>query len=133
VASFASVGVCLSIGAHSVPAGSDAASAAARIIEHDLPEIMKRKARQEVTPELIDVFCEKGVFELQETRAILQAGKNAGLDINFHGHQSDNRFSLILLPSSLARLRVAISLCPLICLLSVGGLLRHILYLNGVR
>jgi imidazolonepropionase len=36
---------------------------------------------------LIDVFHEKGVFETEETRKILVAGKNAGLAINFHGDE----------------------------------------------
>ncbi|MBN3288326.1 HUTI imidazolonepropionase, partial [Polyodon spathula] len=35
----------------------------------------------------IDVFCEKGVFDLKCTRAILQAGKDMGLQINFHGDE----------------------------------------------
>ena len=33
------------------------------------------------------MFCEKGVFGLEETRRILQAGKAAGLAINFHGDE----------------------------------------------
>jgi imidazolonepropionase-like amidohydrolase len=36
---------------------------------------------------LIDVFCEKGVFELADSRAILEAGAAAGLGINFHGDE----------------------------------------------
>ena len=39
----------------------------------------------------IDVFCEKGcekgVFDLEQSRAILKAGKEAGLNINFHGDE----------------------------------------------
>lgn len=35
----------------------------------------------------IDVFCEKGVFDLESTRRILQAGKDIGLQINFHGDE----------------------------------------------
>jgi hypothetical protein len=31
------------------------------------------------------VFCEKGFFEIDDSRAILAAGKAAGLGINFHG------------------------------------------------
>lgn len=35
----------------------------------------------------IDVFCEKGVFELTDTERILTAGKNIGLAINFHAEE----------------------------------------------
>lgn len=35
----------------------------------------------------IDVFCEQGVFDLSSTRSILQAGKDMGLNINFHGDE----------------------------------------------
>ena len=35
----------------------------------------------------IDVFCEKGVFDLEQSRAILKAGKEAGLNVNFHGDE----------------------------------------------
>lgn len=33
------------------------------------------------------MFCEKGVFDLESTRRILQAGKDIGLQINFHGDE----------------------------------------------
>lgn len=35
----------------------------------------------------IDVFCEQGVFDLDSTRSILQAGKDLGLHMNFHGDE----------------------------------------------
>ena len=41
----------------------------------------------EVIVDNIDVFCEKGVFGLDETRRILKAGKAAGLALNFHGDE----------------------------------------------
>ncbi|KAG3119600.1 hypothetical protein PI124_g2251 [Phytophthora idaei] len=33
------------------------------------------------------VFCEKGVFEHDDSHRILEAGKKAGLEINFHGDE----------------------------------------------
>lgn len=33
------------------------------------------------------MFCEKGVVGLDETRRILEAGKAAGLALNFHGDE----------------------------------------------
>ena len=41
----------------------------------------------ELTVDNIDVFCEKGVFGVEDTRKILEAGKSAGLAINFHGDE----------------------------------------------
>jgi imidazolonepropionase len=35
----------------------------------------------------VDVFCEKGVFELEDTRRILTAATAAGLRANFHGEE----------------------------------------------
>lgn len=41
----------------------------------------------EISPSNIDVFFEKGVFEVAETRDILLAGKEAGLELNYHGDE----------------------------------------------
>lgn len=41
----------------------------------------------ELQVENIDVFCEEGVFNVEQSRKILQAGKDAGLNINFHGDE----------------------------------------------
>ena len=35
----------------------------------------------------IDVFCELGVFDVDQTRRILEEGKRIGLQINFHGDE----------------------------------------------
>ena len=35
----------------------------------------------------IDVFCEEGVFNVDQTRRILRAGQAIGLDANFHGEE----------------------------------------------
>lgn len=48
----------------------------------------------------IDVFCEQGVFDLSSTRSILKAGRDMGLNINFHGDE--------LHPMNSAQ----VSLCP---------------------
>ena len=34
-----------------------------------------------------DVFCEQGVFDLEESRRVLQAAKEAGLDLHMHAEQ----------------------------------------------
>jgi len=35
----------------------------------------------------IDVFCERGAFDLEQSRAVLEAGRRAGLDLRVHGNQ----------------------------------------------
>ena len=41
----------------------------------------------ELQVDSIDVFCEKGVFDRDATRRILEAGKAAGMAPNFHGDE----------------------------------------------
>jgi imidazolonepropionase len=35
----------------------------------------------------IDVFCEDGAFDAEQSRAVLEAGRNAGLGLRVHGNQ----------------------------------------------
>ncbi|KAF7248734.1 putative imidazolonepropionase [Varanus komodoensis] len=74
-------------GAHSVPKGKTAIEAADDIIQRHLPKLKELDLNGEIHVDNIDVFCEKGVFDLNSTRRILQAGKDIGLQINFHGDE----------------------------------------------
>ncbi|XP_010292128.1 PREDICTED: probable imidazolonepropionase [Phaethon lepturus] len=74
-------------GAHSVPKGKTATEATDDIINNHLPKLKELKLSGEIHVNNIDVFCEKGVFDLESTRRILQAGKDIGLQINFHGDE----------------------------------------------
>ncbi|NWU97692.1 HUTI imidazolonepropionase, partial [Upupa epops] len=74
-------------GAHAVPKGKTAAEATADIVQNHLPELNELRRRGELHVHNIDVFCERGVFDLESTRRILQAGKDVGLQINFHGDE----------------------------------------------
>nr|XP_016849228.1 PREDICTED: probable imidazolonepropionase isoform X2 [Anolis carolinensis] len=74
-------------GAHSVPKGKTATEAADDIINFHLPKLKELELNGEIHVDNIDVFCEKGVFDLNSTRRILQAGKDKGLQINFHGDE----------------------------------------------
>ncbi|ELW61513.1 putative imidazolonepropionase [Tupaia chinensis] len=60
-----------------------------RVIERARRELdLKELGRSgEIHVDNIDVFCEKGVFDLDSTRRILQSGKDIGLQINFHGDE----------------------------------------------
>ncbi|XP_064417865.1 probable imidazolonepropionase isoform X2 [Latimeria chalumnae] len=74
-------------GAHSIPKGKTAAEAADDIIKVQLPKLKEMMLSGKIRIDNIDVFCEKGVFDIKSTREILQAGKNMGLQINFHGDE----------------------------------------------
>lgn len=74
-------------GAHAVPKGMSGDEATRRIIQHDLPRIRETMESGEVRVDNIDVFCERGVFDLEQTRRILEAGVEIGLKINFHGDE----------------------------------------------
>ncbi|XP_061770129.1 probable imidazolonepropionase [Nerophis ophidion] len=74
-------------GAHAVPKGKSVEEATEDILKVQLPELKKRMSAGSLHVDNIDVFCEKGVFDLGATRAILQAGKDMGLNINFHGDE----------------------------------------------
>jgi len=57
------------------------------VIANQIPQIVALMKTGELTVENIDVFCEKGVFDASATRRILEAGKAAGMAINFHGDE----------------------------------------------
>ncbi|KAM4035947.1 putative imidazolonepropionase [Anomaloglossus baeobatrachus] len=78
---------CTYCGAHSVPKGRTAEQAADDIIENHLPALAQLAIKGKIQVDNIDVFCEKGVFDLESTRRILLAGKAIGLQLNFHGDE----------------------------------------------
>lgn len=75
------------LGAHSVPKGKTAQEYKDEIVSTYLPKIKELKEKGEINPQNIDVFYEKGVFEHDESRAILTAGLKHGFELNFHGDE----------------------------------------------
>ncbi|EGC30061.1 hypothetical protein DICPUDRAFT_58479 [Dictyostelium purpureum] len=75
------------LGGHSIPKGSTAHEATQDIINKQLPELKRLKDAGEISPSNIDVFLEKGFFEYEDTKKILEAGKQLGLELNFHGDE----------------------------------------------
>lgn len=67
--------------------GKTAIEAADDIISNHLPRLRELRENGELHVDNIDVFCEKGVFDLDTTRRILECGKKMGLQINFHGDE----------------------------------------------
>ena len=58
------------------------------VIRNQIPEVARLRSIGELKScENIDVFCEKGVFDVGQTRRILETGQKAGLRINFHGEE----------------------------------------------
>lgn len=57
------------------------------VINHQIPKLQELMKNKEIVVDNIDVFCEKGVFGIEETKRILEAGKAAGLAVNFHGDE----------------------------------------------
>jgi len=73
--------------AHAVPKGKTAAAAADDIITNQLPHIKQLLDRKQLLLDNIDVFCERDVFDVEQTRQILTAGQAMGLNANFHGEE----------------------------------------------
>jgi imidazolonepropionase len=68
------------LGAHVVPAGADADDYVA-LVTGEMLGACAPLARW------IDVFCEEGAFDADQSRAVLQAGRAAGLGLRVHGNQ----------------------------------------------
>ncbi|GBN96811.1 putative imidazolonepropionase, partial [Araneus ventricosus] len=74
-------------GAHAVPKHMTSHQATEAVLNEQLPAVAEFMAAGTITVDNIDVFCEKGVFDLEQSRRILTAGKEMGLQINFHGDE----------------------------------------------
>uniref|UniRef100_A0A7I4YC18 Probable imidazolonepropionase n=1 Tax=Haemonchus contortus TaxID=6289 RepID=A0A7I4YC18_HAECO len=75
-------------GGHAVPKGSTEEGHVKLICDEMLPAIQKaREAGELKNLENIDVFCEKNVIEVANTRKILESGKKQGLVANFHAEE----------------------------------------------
>lgn len=60
------------LGAHSVPPGKTSAEASEDIVRNHIPHLIELRRQNIISPSNIDVFLEKGVFGLEDTRSILQ-------------------------------------------------------------
>jgi len=78
---------CTYCGAHSIPKGKTMEEATDDVINNQIPQISELVKNGELSVDNIDVFCEKGVFDTDATRRILEAGKAHNMAINFHGDE----------------------------------------------
>jgi imidazolonepropionase-like amidohydrolase len=67
--------------------GMNAEEATENVINVQLPEIARLNSSGALKVENIDVFCEKGVFNVEQTKRILEAGQALSLQANFHGEE----------------------------------------------
>ena len=70
------------LGPHAIPKGSNASDYIRQIIDTDLPLLKKRGLACRV-----DIFVEKGYFEVELARSYLQRAKELGFDIAVHAEQ----------------------------------------------
>ncbi len=70
------------LGAHAVPEEFDGrADEYVELVCGEMLEACRPHARW------IDVFCEEGAFDADQSRAVLEAGRDAGLGLRVHGNQ----------------------------------------------
>ena len=72
------------LGAHEVPPeyAGDRSGYVKLVCEQMIPEVARRGLAR-----WCDVFCEKGVFEIEDSRRILEAAKKAGLGVRLHAEE----------------------------------------------
>lgn len=75
------------LGAHSIPKGKTADEQTEDIIRNQIPEIARLRDAGELSVEFLDVFHEKGVFEYDNAKRIMQSGIDYGFDLNIHGDE----------------------------------------------
>ena len=74
--------------AHSIPSGSNEKEYTDCIVKEMIPALKKAIEEGSVSPSLVDVFLEKGVFSVESTKRILvAASESCNLEHNFHGDE----------------------------------------------
>jgi imidazolonepropionase len=70
------------MGAHEVPQGEETEAYVETVVEEQLPAV----ADQGIA-EFCDVFCEEGVFDVEQSRRVLEAGREHGLAPKIHAEE----------------------------------------------
>lgn len=81
------LGITSSYLAHAVPQGMTASAMTDEVLCEHLPQLALLMASGEISVQQVDVFCEKGFFDRDQSRKILEAGANMGLTPAFHGDE----------------------------------------------
>lgn len=77
------------LGAHAVPPEYEGRTDdyVALIITEMIPAVVEFARSRGQPPPFIDVFCEEGVFDLDQSRRILEAGKAHGMPLKIHADE----------------------------------------------
>ncbi len=77
------------LGAHAVPPEYQDRTDdyVAVLVEHMIPAVADYARSSQRAMPFIDVFCEAGVFDVAQTRRILEAGKAAGMPLKVHADE----------------------------------------------
>jgi imidazolonepropionase len=70
------------MGAHAVPEGRDADEYVAEVVDEQIPEVESQGIAQ-----FVDVFCEEGVFDVEQSRRVLEAGAESGMTPKVHAEE----------------------------------------------
>ena len=84
------------LGAHAVPRGTTSEEATRAVVEEMIPAVAKANEDGETDVTLIDVFCERGFFDEEQSLQIMEAGREAGLLPAFHGDELNDMNSGVL-------------------------------------
>ena len=75
------------LGAHAIP--REDRESPERYVDLEINEMLPRVAKENLA-EFCDVFCERGYFDLEQSREILIAAKKLGLSLRMHADQLTN-------------------------------------------
>ncbi|MFQ3295957.1 MAG: imidazolonepropionase [Natrialbaceae archaeon] len=70
------------LGAHAVPEDAETDEYVDHVIDEQLPAVVDQGIA-----EFVDVFCETGVFDVEQSRRVLEAGMDAGLTPKVHAEE----------------------------------------------
>ena len=76
--------------AHAVPPGADRESYVQQIVDDMLPRAAKLSKQYDTETPIIDVFCDKGYFTLEDTRKIFTAAHALGMQTKVHADEFVN-------------------------------------------
>ncbi|WP_128476753.1 imidazolonepropionase [Halorussus pelagicus] len=70
------------MGAHAVPKGRDTDEYVEEVVDDQIPAV-----ESQGIAEFCDVFCEEGVFDVEQSRRVLEAGADAGMTPKVHAEE----------------------------------------------
>ncbi|GAA0223465.1 imidazolonepropionase [Haladaptatus pallidirubidus] len=70
------------MGAHAIPENRDADDYVDEVVEEQIPAVAEQGIAQ-----FCDVFCEEGVFSVEQSRRVLRAGKEYGMTPKVHAEE----------------------------------------------